>query len=49
VLVTQPALPEDTQEEYVSKAERNVLVEKPLPGAEGKMISINLFKLPANT
>jgi quercetin dioxygenase-like cupin family protein len=31
----------------VTKAERNVLVEKPLSGAEGKMISIILFKLPA--
>ena len=45
-LIAQPALAQDTKEEYVTKAERSVLVEKPLPGAEGKMISINHFKLP---
>ncbi|MGH6895449.1 MAG: cupin domain-containing protein [Geminicoccaceae bacterium] len=46
-MTAQPVLAQEQKEEYVSKAERNVLVEKPLPGAEGKMISINLFKLPA--
>ena len=45
-LIAQPALAQDTKEEYVTKAERSVLVEKPFPGAEGKMISINHFKLP---
>jgi quercetin dioxygenase-like cupin family protein len=45
-LVAQPAVAQEKKEEYVTKAERNILVEKPLPGAEGKMISINHFKLP---
>jgi len=45
-LVAQPAVAQEKKEEYVTKAERNVMVEKPLPGTEGKMISINHFKLP---
>ena len=47
VLVTQPALAQEQKEEYVSTAERNVLVEEALPGAEGKIVSINRFKMPA--
>jgi hypothetical protein len=46
-LIAQPALAQDTKEEYVSKAERNVLIEKSLPGADGKVVTINHFKLPA--
>jgi quercetin dioxygenase-like cupin family protein len=38
---------EETKEAYVSKAERTILLEKPLAGLKGKMISINRFKLPA--
>ena len=47
VLVTQPALAQEQKEEYVSTAERDVLVEEALPGAEGKIVSINRFKMPA--
>jgi quercetin dioxygenase-like cupin family protein len=46
-LIAQPALAQDTKEEYVTKAERNILIEKSLPGADGKVVSINHFKLPA--
>lgn len=46
-LLAQPALAQEKKEEYVSEAVRNVLVEKPLPGADGKIISINHFKLPS--
>jgi quercetin dioxygenase-like cupin family protein len=46
-LVAQLAWSQEKKEEYVTTAEKSVLVEKPLPGAEGKMISINHFKLPA--
>jgi quercetin dioxygenase-like cupin family protein len=45
-LITQTALAQEQKEEYVSKAERNVLIEKPLPGADGKIVSINHFRLP---
>ena len=45
-LLTQPALAQEKKEEYVTSAERNVLVEKALPGAEGKIISINHVKMP---
>lgn len=45
-LIAQPALAEQQKEEYVSTAEKNVLLEKPLPGVEGKIISINHFKMP---
>ncbi len=45
-LVAQPALAQEKKEEYVSTAERNVLVEKALPGVEGKIISINHVKMP---
>ena len=45
-LIAQPALAQDAKEEYVSKAERNVLLEKQLPGADGKVVSINHFMLP---
>jgi quercetin dioxygenase-like cupin family protein len=38
---------QEQKEEYVSKAERTNLIEASLPGAEGKIISINRFKLPA--
>ncbi len=38
---------EEKKEEYVSKAERTTLSEKPLRGVEGEMISINRLKLPA--
>ena len=38
---------QEQKEEYVSKAERTTLVEEALPGAEGKIISINHFLLPA--
>lgn len=45
-LLSQTALAQEQKEEYVSKAERNVLIEKPLPGADGKIVSINHFRLP---
>ena len=38
VLVAQLALSQEKKEEYVTEAERNVLVEKPLPGVDGKII-----------
>jgi quercetin dioxygenase-like cupin family protein len=46
-LLVHPALAQVQKEEYVSKAERTVLLEKPLPGVEGKYVSINHFKAPA--
>lgn len=46
-VVTQSALAQEEKEEYVTTAERNVLVEKPLPGVEGKIVSINHVKMPA--
>jgi quercetin dioxygenase-like cupin family protein len=45
-LIAQPVLAQEKKEEYVTKAERNILVEKPLPGVDGKIVSINHFKLP---
>jgi quercetin dioxygenase-like cupin family protein len=45
-LVTLPALAQEKKEEYVTKAERNVLLEKPLPGMDGKVVSVNHFRLP---
>ena len=45
-LISQAALAQEQKEEYVTKAERNVLIEKPLPGADGKIVSINHFRLP---
>ena len=46
VLVAQLAVAQEKKEEYVTTAERNVLIEKPLPGVDGKIVSINHFKLP---
>lgn len=46
-VVTQSALAQEEKEEYVTTAERNVLVEKPLPGVEDKIVSINHVKMPA--
>lgn len=46
-LIAQTALAQEQKEEYVSTAERNVLVEEPLAGAEGKIVSINHFQMPA--
>jgi hypothetical protein len=45
----QSALAQETKEEYVPEAERNILVEKPLPGVDGKIVSINHFTLPPDT
>lgn len=45
-LIAQPAVAQEKKEEYVSTAERNVLVEKPLPGVDGKFVSINHFRMP---
>src|ERR687891_210034 len=45
-LVAQATLAQEKKEEYVSTAERNVLVEQPLPGVDGKYVSINHFKMP---
>jgi quercetin dioxygenase-like cupin family protein len=45
-LIAQPAFAQEQKEEYVPQAEREVLVEKALPGTEGKTISINRFTLP---
>ena len=45
-LVAQPALAQEKKQEYVTTAERNVLVEKAVPGVEGKIISINHVKMP---
>ena len=45
-LIAQPALAQEKKQEYVTTAERNVLVEKALPGVEGKIISINHVKMP---
>ena len=45
-LITQPALAQEKKEEYVSTAERNVLLEQPLPGVDGTYVSINHFKVP---
>jgi quercetin dioxygenase-like cupin family protein len=45
-MVTQAALAQEEKKEYVSTAERNVLVEEALPGVEGKIISINHVKMP---
>jgi quercetin dioxygenase-like cupin family protein len=41
-----PLSAQEKKEEYVSKAERTTLVEEPLSGADGKIVSINHFKLP---
>src|ERR671919_1912645 len=46
-LITQAAVAQEQKEEYVSTAERNVLVEEALAGAEGKIVSINHFKMPS--
>ena len=46
-LITHTALAQEQKEEYVSTAETNVLVEEALAGAEGKIVSINHFKMPA--
>jgi quercetin dioxygenase-like cupin family protein len=46
-LITQAALAQEQVEEYVSTAARNVPVEEPLAGAEGKIVSINHHKMPA--
>jgi quercetin dioxygenase-like cupin family protein len=46
VLIAQPALAQETKEEYVPQAERNILVEEPLAGVDGKIVSINHFKMP---
>jgi quercetin dioxygenase-like cupin family protein len=46
-LITQAALAQEQKEEYVSTGERNVLVEEPPAGAEGKIVSINHYKMPA--
>ena len=45
-LIAQPALAQEKTEEYVSTAERKVLIEQPLPGVDGKYVSINHFKMP---
>jgi quercetin dioxygenase-like cupin family protein len=45
-LVTQAALAQEEKQEYVTTAERNVLVEEALPGVDGKIISINHVKMP---
>ena len=45
-LFTQAALAQEEKKEYVTTAERNVLVEEALPGVEGKIISINHDKMP---
>ncbi|MGH6920936.1 MAG: cupin domain-containing protein [Geminicoccaceae bacterium] len=45
VLIAQPASAQETKEEYVPQAERNILVEKPLSGVDGKIVSINYFKM----
>lgn len=45
-VVGGPAFAAEEKEEYVSKAERTMLVEKALPNAEGKVIHIDHFKLP---
>jgi len=42
----QAGLAQGKKEEYVSTAERNVLIEKALPGVEGKIISINHVRMP---
>ena len=45
VWIAQPALAQETKEEDVGQAERNILVGKPLPGVDGKIVSINHFTL----
>jgi len=45
-LTTQPAAAQEQEEEYVTTAERNVLLEEALPGIEGKIVSINHFVMP---
>jgi quercetin dioxygenase-like cupin family protein len=45
-LSVQPVLAQETKEEYVPKSERTILVEKPLPGLDGKIVSINHFTMP---
>jgi quercetin dioxygenase-like cupin family protein len=47
MFAAQSALAQEQKEEYVSTAERNVLVEEALAGTEGKIVSINHFKMPA--
>ena len=47
VLVAQLGLAQEQKEEYVGTAEKNVLAEEALAGAEGKIVSINHFKMPA--
>ena len=47
-LIAESVLAQEKTEEYVTKAERNVLFEKPLPGVDGKIISINHFKMPTD-
>lgn len=44
-LIIQSAAAQQQTKEYVSSAERNTLVEQPLPGVEGKITSINHFKI----
>ena len=44
-LVAESAVAEE-KKEYVSTAERNVLLEQPLPEVDGKYVSINHFKVP---
>ena len=46
-LVAPSALAQEPKEEYVSTAERNVLLEEALAGTEGKIVSINHFTMPA--
>ena len=47
-LIAESVLAQEKTEQYVTKAERNVLFEKPLPGVDGKIISINHFKMPTD-
>jgi quercetin dioxygenase-like cupin family protein len=43
-LITQSAAAQEQKKEYVSTAERNVLLEEALSGVDGKIVSINHFK-----
>jgi quercetin dioxygenase-like cupin family protein len=42
----QPVLAQETKEEYVPRSERTILVEKPIPGLDGKILWINHFTMP---
>jgi quercetin dioxygenase-like cupin family protein len=45
-LIAQGAMAQEAKQEYVPQSERTILIEKPLAGVDGKVISINHFTMP---